>query len=113
MPGNHRLRLHDDQGLSPTRIHPAERSPEEAIEVMQPGVGLLPLKNGELLSKSNGLQSEFVTRNEEGAKVGDHREGKRKHRLILLEPHPLPKSNPLILLTNSILMTYTASQSIG
>jgi len=113
MPGNHRFRLHDDQGLSPTRIHPAERSPEEAIEVMQPGVGLLPLKNGELLSKSNGLQSEFVTRNEEGAKVGDHREGKRKHRLILLEPHPLPKSNPLILLTNSILMTYTASQSIG
>jgi len=63
MPGNHRLRLHDDQGLSPTRIHPAARSPEEAIEAMQPGVGLLPLENGELLPKSSGFQSELVTRN--------------------------------------------------
>jgi hypothetical protein len=50
---------------------------------MQSEVGPLPLKNGELLPKSSGFQSELVTRNEEGANVGDHREGKRNHRLIL------------------------------
>jgi len=91
MPGNHRFRLHDDQSLSPTRIHAAERSSEEAIEAMQSEAGLLPLENGELLSKSSGFQSELVTQNEEGANVSDHREGKRNHRLILLEQHLLPE----------------------
>jgi hypothetical protein len=64
-------------------VHSAECSPEEAIEAMQSEVGPLPLKNGELQPKSSGFQSELVTRNEEGANVGDHREGKRNHRLIL------------------------------
>ena len=83
MPRNHGFRFHNDQGLSPTRVPSAECSPEQAIEAMQSEVGPLPLKNGELLPKSSGFQSELVTRNEEGAKVGDHREGKRNHRLIL------------------------------
>lgn len=101
--------MHDDQGFSPTRIHSAERSPEEAIEAMQSGVGLPPLENGNLLPKSSGFQSEPMTRNEEGAKVGDHREGKRKHRLTLLECtfcQNAPKLNPLILRGNGILMAY-------
>jgi len=58
---------------------------------MQSEAGLLPLENGELLSKSSGFQSELVTQNEEGANVSDHREGKRNHRLILLEQHLLPE----------------------
>ena len=53
--GNHGFRLHDDQGFSPARIHPALRSPEEAIEAMQSEVGLIPLKNDELLAKSSGF----------------------------------------------------------
>jgi len=64
-----------------------------------------------LLPKSSGFQSELVTRNKEGANVGDHREGERNHRLILLERHSRqnePMLNPLILLENGILMTYRA-----
>ena len=45
MPGNHGFRLHDDQGFSPARIHPAQRGPEEAIEAMQSEVGLAVLND--------------------------------------------------------------------
>src|SRR5271167_285534 len=61
------------------------------IEAMQSEAGLLSLEDGELLPKSSGFQSELVTRNEEGANVSDHREGKRNHGLILLERHLLPE----------------------
>ena len=61
-------------------------------------------------TQSSRFQSELVTRNEEGANVGEHRKGKRKHRLILLECtfcQNAPKLNPLILRGNGILMTYS------
>ena len=80
MPGHHRLRLDYDQGLGPARPQTAERNPEQPIEVMQLGTGLLPLEDGELLTKSNGFQSEGVARQEERAQVGDHCESKREHQ---------------------------------
>ena len=57
----------------------AERNPEQPIEVMQFGTGLLPLEDGELLTKSNGFQREFMARQEERAQVGDHCQSKRDH----------------------------------
>ena len=80
MPANHRLRLDHDQGLGPARPQMAERNPEWLIEVMQLGTRLLPLEDGELLTKSNGFQSEFMARKEERAQVGDHCESKRDHQ---------------------------------
>jgi len=38
-----------------------EHDPEEPIEAIQFGPGLLPLEDGELLAKSDGFQREFVT----------------------------------------------------
>jgi len=57
----------DDQGLGPTGPQSTERNPEQPIEAVQLGTGLLPLEHGELLTKSSGLQSEFVARHEEGS----------------------------------------------
>src|SRR5882762_1970950 len=56
MPGNHGLRLNDDQGFGPALPQPAED-----IEAIQFGPGLLPLEDGELLAKSDGFQGEFAT----------------------------------------------------
>jgi len=61
MPGNHGLRLDDDQGFGPALPQPAEGNPEQPIEAIQFGPGLLPLEDGELLAKSDGFQGEFVT----------------------------------------------------
>ena len=55
MPGNHSLRRDDDQGFGPALPQPAEHDPEQPIEAMQFGSGLLPLEDGELLAKSNGF----------------------------------------------------------
>ena len=79
MPGHNGFRFHNDQGLGPTRPQLAERNPKQPIEAVQFGTGLFPLPNRELLAKSSGLQSEFVTRHEQGPDVSDHRASERNH----------------------------------
>ena len=69
MPGNHGLRLDDDQGFGPALPQPAEGNPEQPIEAIQFGPGLLPLEDGELLAKSDGFQGEFVMWQKKGAQV--------------------------------------------
>ena len=54
MPGNHGLRLDDDQGFGPAIPQPAERNSEQPIDAIQFGAGLLPYEDGELLAKSDG-----------------------------------------------------------
>ena len=72
MPGNHRLRLHDDKGVGPARPKTAKRYPEEPIEVAQFGTCLFPFEDSELLAKGGHLQAEVMPREEEGAKVSQH-----------------------------------------
>jgi hypothetical protein len=52
------------------------------------GPGLLPLKDGELLAKSDGFHGEFVTWQKKGPQVSQHRTGKGNHRSILIEGRP-------------------------
>jgi len=79
MPGNHGLRLDKDQGLGPAGPQSAEHNPEQPIKAIQLRARLLALKHGKLLAKGSGFQSEIVTRQKEGAEVGDHRTGKSEH----------------------------------
>ena len=88
MPRNHRLWLDDDQGLGPAIPQPTEHNPEQPIEAIQFGTGLLPLENGELLTKRDGFQREFVAREDENAQVSNHRTGKGNHHPILVERRP-------------------------
>ena len=92
MPGNHGLRLDDDQGFGPALPEPAEANPEQAIGAIQFGAGLLPRKDGALLAKSDGFQGEFVTWQEEGTQVSHHRTGKGNHGSNLVEGGPAGKS---------------------
>ena len=80
MPRHHSLRLHDDQGLAPSRPYSPEHNPEQPVETMQSGPGLLPLENSELLAESDGFQGEFVPRQEESPNVRDHRESESNHQ---------------------------------
>ena len=88
MPGNHGLRLDDDQGFGPALPQPAEGNPEQPIEAIQFGPGLLPLEDGELLAQSDGFQGEFVTWQKKGAQVSHHCTGKGNHGSILVEGRP-------------------------
>ena len=88
MPGNHGLRLDEDQGFGPALPPPAEHNPEQPIEATQLGPGLLPLQDGDLLAKSDGFQGEFVTWQEKGTQVSHHRTGKDNHGSILVEGRP-------------------------
>jgi hypothetical protein len=87
MPGNHGLRLDDDEGFGPALPQPAEDHPEQPIEAIQFGPGLLPLEDGELLAKSDGFQGEFVTWQQKRPQVSHHRIGKGNHGSILIEGH--------------------------
>ena len=53
----------------PALPQPAEGNPEQPIEAIQFGPGLLPLEDGELLAKSDGFQGEFVMWQKKGAQV--------------------------------------------
>jgi hypothetical protein len=66
MPGNHGLRLDDDQGFGPALPQPAEDNPEQPIEAIQFGPGLLPLEDGELLAKSDGFSGRVCDVAEKG-----------------------------------------------
>jgi len=83
MPGHHGLRLHDDQRFDPARPDAAEHNPEQPVETLQTGTGLLPLENAELLAQGNGFQGEFVAWQAEGANVRHHSERKRNHHFDL------------------------------
>jgi hypothetical protein len=79
MPGNHGLRLDHDQGRGPAKPQSAQCNPKQPIQAIQLRARLLAPKHGKLLAKGNGFQSEIVTRQKEGAEVGDHRTGKGEH----------------------------------
>ena len=117
MPGNHGFRLDHDQGLGPAGPQSAEHNPEQPIKAIQLRARLLALKHGKLLAKGSGFQSEIVTRQKEGAEVGDHRTGKSEH---LLNIYPIlvdgvsrqnaPGVQPFDLLAYALLMTKRATK---
>lgn len=78
MPGNHGLRLHDDQGFAPALPQPAEDNPEAADrgDPVWAG-GLRPFEDGELLAKSDGFQGRVCDVAEKGTagKLPPHRLG--------------------------------------
>ena len=58
MPADRGLGLHDDQGVLPLWPQAAERDPECAVTLGQPGAFGLALHNGQLLSQGEVLERE-------------------------------------------------------
>jgi hypothetical protein len=88
---------------------PAQHNPEQPIEAIQSGTGLLALEDSELLAKSDGFQGEFMAWQEKGTQVCNYRTGKGNHRRILVERHAQAKwcrLNRSIFLRDGILMTH-------
>lgn len=72
MPGNYRLRLHDDKCVGPTRPKTAERYPEEPIEAAQFRTCLFAFEDSELMSKRGRFQAKVMPWEKEGAKISQH-----------------------------------------
>ena len=72
MPGNYRLRLHNDKCAGPARPKTAERYPEEPIEAAQFRTCLFALEDSELLAKGDHLQAQIMPRQKKGAQVSQH-----------------------------------------
>jgi len=77
MPGNHGLRLDDDQGFGPALPQPAEDNPEQPIEAIQFGPGLLPLEDGRVAGEERRLPGRVCDVAEKGSagKPPPHRQG--------------------------------------
>ncbi len=79
MPASHRIRLDDDQAVTPFREPATSQDSEAAICVAEPRSGLTALENDELLPKAEilGNQSRFGFEDggESIGKVPNHRQG--------------------------------------
>src|SRR4051794_35656454 len=53
MPGHHGFGLDQYERISPTRVQPSKRRPEQSIQAIESGAGLLPFEDGELLAQSS------------------------------------------------------------
>jgi len=74
MRSNHRIRLDDDQGLTPAFPHSGEPDPEQPVCSSQLKAFLGTMKNGELLSKRKILKCQLVSLLETDLDQGDQAE---------------------------------------
>jgi hypothetical protein len=80
MPAHYSLRLDKDQRFGPARPYSAEDDPEQPITATQFRTRMLSLEDGELLTKGDCFQGEFVARQDESAEIGDQTEKEDSHR---------------------------------
>jgi hypothetical protein len=80
MPGHHRFRFDDYEGVSPTRIQSPQHRPEQPVQSLESGATPLSFEHRELLTHSSGFQGESVARYEERTDIGEYRYNKRAHR---------------------------------
>src|SRR5215831_21001313 len=79
MPADDGLRLHDHQHARPFGPPTAEAEPEQTTPKAQAGSGVLALEDADLLSQGNQLQSQFMSRAEEGTEPRKRRQKKPDH----------------------------------
>jgi hypothetical protein len=115
MPGQNGFRLMP-MGAS---VHPenTRRSvvQKEPVHATEPGASFVSFEYGELLPRSCGFQCEPVARYEERTNVRDDDcNGERIHRSDIsraaFDGRNEPRLNPLILLTDQVLMTHNEFQ---
>ena len=109
MPGDHRIRQHEDERLGPMAPKLMESNPEDPIEWVQAWTGLAALVDRQLLQKGGNFESQIVTRCEIGSQVREHRKREWKHHFDATAlPHSANRgasSKFVIPLSNDILMT--------
>jgi hypothetical protein len=72
MPGNYRLRLHDNKCVGPARPKTAERYPEEPIEAAHFRACLFAFEDSQLMAKRGRLQPKVMPLEKVGAKLSQH-----------------------------------------
>ena len=73
MPANDGLGLHDDEDVAPPRPRAAQGSPEDSVQPIEVGPGLLPFEDGDLLSESQNFQRKVTPTAEEYAHDSEDR----------------------------------------
>ena len=85
MPAHDGLRLHDHQHVRSFRPATPEALPEEAIAKHQPRSGVLALEDSDLLPEGDELQSQVMSRAQEGTEPREKTQKKPNHRPSLHE----------------------------
>jgi hypothetical protein len=88
MPRDHGTWLDQNEGVGPVLPYPPKYDPEQAIESIQHGTGLLALVNSKLLSKSDGLRGQSGAGDHKRPPVGQHRRQERNHQSDATQPLP-------------------------
>ena len=57
MPGHNGFRFDDYESISPARIYPPQRHPEEPVHATEPWTRLLSFEDGELLPQSSDFNA--------------------------------------------------------
>ena len=86
MPGHNGFRFDDYESISPARICPPQRRPEEPVHATEPWTRLLSFEDDELLPQSGGFQCESVAGYEQCTNVRDDRNDERTHLMLVEEP---------------------------
>ena len=107
MPADDGLWFHDHQHARPFGPPTPEAEPEETITKTHPGSRILALEDADLLSQSNQLQSQVMSRAEEGTEPRKRRQKKPDHGSSLHDTveRKTGSCKWLILRSNQILRT--------
>jgi hypothetical protein len=84
MPSDDRIGFHENECFGPVAPDPTNHHPEQAIESIQLGAWPLAFVHGKLLSKSDRLHCQTVSRDQERPYVPQHREQSSHHQLMLI-----------------------------
>ena len=109
MPADDGLRPHDHQNARPFGPPTPEAEPEETITKTHPGSRILALEDADLLPEGDELQSEVMSRAEEGTEPRKRRQKKPDHGSSLHDTveRKTGSCKWLILRSNQILRTHS------
>jgi hypothetical protein len=108
MPGHNGFRFDDYESISPARVCPPQRRPKEPVHATEPGSRLLSFEDSELLPESSGFQCKPVARYHKARMYVTTAMTSEPIALMLVEQPSMAAINPdpLILLTDQVLMTH-------
>src|SRR5215469_480321 len=86
VPLDHGVWFDDDQHVFPLRTESAEQNPEDPVMHSQPGFWMFSFEDGDLLSKSQDLQSEILAGPEKDSAGGKQSEDERDHETTVVTP---------------------------
>ncbi len=84
MPSDHRLRLHDDEDVGPSRPQALQSDPEKSIDTVQGRTRPFPFEDGDLLPESENFKRGVASTSQEDADGSEETEYAFQHELTVV-----------------------------